>query len=340
MENPVPRGRLQLSTYGPALGLPSISVQCTHALAYLRLCGLKSPGDFALVDVRGARLEPHAALPELHVAVDAPGIRYSRELFAELVAMGFDLDSASGASARDIADGEAYAALLVDGIGPALLQAWWLDQENYDECVRPAYADMLPFPVSYYHPWQLQRRVHSYLVRRGLTSAFEARKRAERAFDSLAVRLGDRPYFGGQRPSSLDAVAVAYLLTVDRCPLPRDSLRRALRAHTNLSQFCDRVGEECFGDESSLSRIARGPLPQPRPVAMSEAGAVDEADVKKRRSRQRSRRFLVASLGTFVAYVVAHYVPVLLILATGMGGEDDDDDDGDDSDDADDDDDE
>eukprot|EP00965_Chrysotila_dentata_P139383 4608879-Pleurochrysis_carterae.AAC.1 len=44
----------------------------------------------------------------------------------------------------------------------------------------------------------------------------------EEALLALSERLGDRSYFFGDTPTSLDASAFAYLVAVLRCPLPND----------------------------------------------------------------------------------------------------------------------
>ena len=249
--------RLDLVCLGPAFGLPSISPECTHTLAYLHFFGLRSPADFALSEAAGARLSPASALPVLTVGAGR-SYGYGHEQFEALASLGIDLDGALGLDARERADSAAYTSLVSDALQPALLHAMWLDQPNYEQVTRPVYAARLPFPLSLYGPWQTQRRVFALLARRGLASPHEAHARAVRALDALAVRLGTRPYFAGERPGSLDAAALAYLATIQRCPLPADGLRRALGAHANLCAHADRCLAAFFADGPSRARLERG----------------------------------------------------------------------------------
>jgi H+/Cl- antiporter ClcA len=56
------------------------------------------------------------------------------------------------------------------------------------------------------------------------------------------------------------------------------------------------------------------------------AAPLSEAAAKRLRERQRSRRFVYGAVGTFLAYVVAAYLPAVL-QAVGGGGDDGDDED-------------
>ncbi|KAJ1617506.1 hypothetical protein T492DRAFT_917587 [Pavlovales sp. CCMP2436] len=331
--------RLALTVFAPAWGLPSISPQCSHTLALLHLAGLRAPANFELRDAAGSKLAPRTALPMLEVGGRA--LPYGHEQLEALGALGLDLDA--GLGARERADSAAYVALLEDALGPALLHSMWLEQANYEQVVRPVYAATLPFPLSVYHPWQMQRRTYAYLARRGLASATEVHAKAVRALDALSVRLGARPFFGGERPGALDAAALAYLVTVQRCPLPVDGLRRALYAYTNLTELCDRLMDTYFADAPTVARLALGAAVAGGAAAAAggasppPAAPPSDASSKKARERQRSRRFIGGAVGVFCFYVLGQYLPVILsaiadtkALVNDGGALDDDDDDDDD----------
>lgn len=331
---PEPLPTLALTCFGPAFGLPSISPQCTHMLAYLHFCGLRAPDDFALVEAVGAKIWPHTALPVLTIGTGR-SYNFSEEQFEALATLGYDVDGALGLDARERADNAAYAALVMDALMPALLHAMWLEQANYEQVTRPAHAARLPFPHRLYHPWQMQRRTFAFLSRRGLASPHEAQARAVRALDALAIRLGGRPYFSGERPGSLDAAVFAYLVTIQRCPLPADGLRRALGAHGNLCAYCDRCMATHFSDAASVERLQRGALEPHLAAAAARAAAAaqpapppNDAAAKRLRERQRSRHFVIGAVGAFVAYVVANYLPAILsAIADASESEEDDDED-------------
>jgi metaxin len=320
---------LSLTCFGPAWGLPSLSPECTHAIAYLHFFGLRAPDDFSLLEAVSAKLSPRAELPELASGVGR-SCGNSHEFFDLLATLGYDLDASLGLSARERADAAAYASLVTDALAPALLHAFWLDTDNY-KVVQPAYAARLPFPLSIYHPWQIQRRTYAFLARRGLARPADSHAGAVRALDALSVRLGALPYFAGERPGSLDAVAFAYLVTIQRAPLPSDALRRALSAHANLGALCDRIMSSHFSDAATLVRLRRT-QPEARASAVGggdvpSSAPIGEAASKRLRERQRSRRFTMFALSSFVAYVVSAYLPAILSAVLAAAGDDDNDDD-------------
>ena len=65
----------------------------------------------------------------------------------------------------------------------------------------------------------------------------------------LATKLGEKEYFFGQSPSSLDAVVFAHLAPLLKAPLPSAALQNHLKACTNLTRFVGRVLQRFFPKE-------------------------------------------------------------------------------------------
>merc|ERR1712071_423619 len=59
-------------------------------------------------------------------------------------------------------------------------------------------------------------------------------KEAEECITLLATKLGEKDYFFGQSPCSLDAVVFAHLAPLLKAPLPSSVLQNHLKACTNL----------------------------------------------------------------------------------------------------------
>lgn len=83
----------------------------------------------------------------------------------------------------------------------------------------------------------------------------ELLKKAEDGVLCLSTRLGEKDYFFGSRPSSLDALVFGYLeIIIQQWSGESNSLAHQLQLCTNLKQFCNRIHQSCF------------PLLKPKPL--------------------------------------------------------------------------
>ena len=84
----------------------------------------------------------------------------------------------------------------------------------------------------------------------------ELERRAREDLDALAALLGQRSYFLGDRPTSVDATTYAFLWQILNAPYT-STLKNSARAHTNLVDYIHRMSEEWFADDPmSLEREA------------------------------------------------------------------------------------
>ena len=74
-------------------------------------------------------------------------------------------------------------------------------------------------------------------------------RQAEECLALLATKLGDKEFFFGQSPSSLDAVVFAHLAPLLKAPLPSAALQNHLKACTNLTRFVGRILQRYFPKE-------------------------------------------------------------------------------------------
>ena len=225
---------LRLLQLPSAWGAPSLDPACTKAQAYLKFCG-------AAYAVEEGAHQLSARLPVLEVGGEQAG---ASALYAALRRRGHDADAAL--SAEQKAESAAFCALVEEVLGAALLYSWYEVGANYEQAIRPALAAGMPLPLSLYMPWSIRKRAHSQLARRRCLDDDDALARGEEALRALSVRLGERRFFHGDAPSTLDASAFAYLTAVLRCPLPEDRLRRCLRGLANLTRFCELVEKRFF----------------------------------------------------------------------------------------------
>lgn len=68
-----------------------------------------------------------------------------------------------------------------------------------------------------------------------------------RSIDALAQRIGDGPFFFGERLTSIDAALYPQILNVTEPPF-ETRLRSQARTHRNLLDYCARCEATLFGD--------------------------------------------------------------------------------------------
>ena len=144
----------------------------------------------------------------------------------------------------------------------------------------------------------------------------------EDALRQLSARLGERRYFFGEEPCSLDAAVFAYASAILRCPLPQDRLRVSLRGHANLVRFVERVSEAYFGTSEPLlpaptaagapsaaaaaAAAARPGVPLPGGDGRGGGGSAESKRTpKQQRFKQRGRNALIGAAASALLYVLS-----------------------------------
>lgn len=72
---------------------------------------------------------------------------------------------------------------------------------------------------------------------------------AQRCLTLLSTRLGERDFFYGQQPSTIDAIIYSYLAPLLKAPLPNPILQNHLKACTNLVKYVSRISQRYFENE-------------------------------------------------------------------------------------------
>lgn len=184
-------------------------------------------------------------------------------------------------SPKQCAEAYAYIQMVYEKLVPALQFVWWIDAKNFVEFTRPLYAKLLPFPFNFYYPGHYEKRAKqliaslygedddlsmietavskysSFYQRESHGAVFiktcslfigglQVYKQAEECINLLATKLGEKEFFFGQAPSSLDAVVFAHLAPLLKAPLPSAALQNHLKACTNLTRFVGRILQRYF----------------------------------------------------------------------------------------------
>ncbi len=150
-------------------------------------------------------------------------------------------------SADQLATGQALRRMLEEATYFAITYARWVDPVGW-AAYRPIMGTMFPPVVGgLVLPLvrsQVRKATHSQGT--GRHSAADVYAMAADDFDALAWTLGDQPYVFGDQPCSLDATAAAWVESVLAFPA-ESALRDAVREHTNLVAYSERIKARCYG---------------------------------------------------------------------------------------------
>ncbi|XP_011866341.1 PREDICTED: metaxin-1 isoform X2 [Vollenhovia emeryi] len=238
---------LQLDVWKGDWGLPSVDVECLQVLAYAKFSGIPLKVNLASNLFR----TPHGRLPLLKA-----GLR-TMDTVKDILPFFRTKHCSSDCALSDkqCADVMAYDALLKEKLYPAFQFIWWIDKKNLDELVRPWYCKALSFPFNFYYPGKFERQAQAlmqslYPLEDNINVIEnEVYSEAQKCLTLLSTRLGDKDFFCGQQPSTIDAVVYSYLAPLLKAPLPNPILQNHLKACTNLVKYVSRISQRYFEKE-------------------------------------------------------------------------------------------
>ncbi|MFO1435750.1 MAG: glutathione S-transferase family protein [Gammaproteobacteria bacterium] len=228
-----------LHQFQPAFGLPNASPFCMKVENYLRMASL--PFETAIADMRKAPkgkapwiVDNGKVVPDSGFIVDYLKATY-----------GDPLDARLSPAERGIA--LAMTRLMDEHLYWVGIYARWVEPHNW-EITRPAFFGSMPQPLRSILPKVVRRALIRQLHGHGMGrhSRDEIYELGRRDLTAIADFLGDKPFFMGSEPTSVDATAYAYLanwVMVDfDTPLkPHINSRPTLRA------YCERMKARYYG---------------------------------------------------------------------------------------------
>ncbi|XP_014359346.2 metaxin-1 isoform X1 [Papilio machaon] len=235
---------IQLDIWRGEWGLASIDLECLKVLTYMKFIGVP-------VKVHEANNPYFAPKGRLPVMRDGRHVLTTfEEVVDHLKSLHYSTDV--HLNTNQAAEASAFTQYLREKLYPAYEYAWWVDEKNYTELTRPAYAKVLRIPFNFYYPGKYQNVAkemidalygeHSDLKEIEKTIYQEA----EKCLATLSDRLGESEYFFGNRPSSFDAIVFAYLAPLVKAPFPNSTLSNHVKSIPNLTRFVARINQKNF----------------------------------------------------------------------------------------------
>jgi isoprene-epoxide---glutathione S-transferase len=243
---------ITLIGYIPAWGLPDISPFVTKVDCYLRMAGLP----YQLVRLPGGDLTktPKGKLPVINdgsqtIADSDFIIRYLKRTYGDL------LDAPVGA--RDKAISVAFGRMLEESFYWYIVQTRYRRDEDF-KIYDPVFVEVLgsvPPEARVAAVKEFRERIlhEFYWSGMGRHSPEQVERQVREEFDAISTYLGDKSYFMGEQPTSIDATVYAWLMHTMRVPFA-SSLGEYGKAFSNLVGYCDRTSERYYGDFARPSR--------------------------------------------------------------------------------------
>ncbi|XP_053611415.1 metaxin-1 isoform X2 [Plodia interpunctella] len=235
---------IELDIWRGEWGLASFDLECLKVLTYMKFIGVP-------VRVREANnpfFTPKGRLPVMRDGRTV--LTCFEEVVDHLKSLHYSTDV--HLNTMQAAEASAFTQYLRDKLYPAFQYAWWVDEKNYAELTRPAYARALRVPFNFYYPSRYQSAAKEMIdALYGEHTALKDIEKtiyneAEKCLKTLSDRLGESEYFFGNRPSSFDATVFAYLAPLVKAPFPNATLSNHVKGISNLSRFVARIQQKNF----------------------------------------------------------------------------------------------
>ena len=228
---------IRLFVFPPSLaGTPNPGPFCIKLETALRLAGVAYETCYEPRPDKG----PKGKMP--FVEIDGERMGDSMFILDHLKKTeGIDLDA--HLSPREKAQSHALQRMIEERLNFVLGYSRWLEPENWEK-YRPVLFGKMPWPLGHFIPQIVQRQVRKAYEGQGMLRHERDEIYALGVADlaTIAEILGDQLYLFGDRPSTADATAYGFLVSIIGPDL-ESPLKDAALGHTNLVRYCERMGE-------------------------------------------------------------------------------------------------
>lgn len=222
-------------------GLPNASPFCMKIETYLRMMNLPYETKF----INNPQQAPKGKLPYIQIdGIDYPD---SELIIDELKKrFGDTLD-------QDLTEEQRALSVLIDNVFCermywVMVYMRWQNDAGWAE-VKEGYFGKLPALPKLFVPSMIRKKMLKalYYQGNGRHSTKEVIHLGCKTMDALECILGDKPYFLGDKPTSIDATAFAFIANLLMSPINNHLKRHALKSDT-IKAYCSRMWDEYYSD--------------------------------------------------------------------------------------------
>ncbi len=232
---------IKLYQFEAAFGLPNGSPFCMKLETWLRMAQL--PFETPPFTLHDLRMAPKGKMP--YIKDGARTLADSSFIIDYLkTTYGDRLDGWLSAEQRAVA--LAFQRLLEENLYWAVVHTRWIESEGWKQ-TRPAFFGKLPLPLKWIIPPLARRGLRQQMQGHGIGrhSAEEIYAIGQRDITALADFLGDKRYFLGQQPCSLDATVYAFLANLLWVPV-ESALKQHAKQYPQLEAYCQRMRSQYY----------------------------------------------------------------------------------------------
>ncbi|KAI8914176.1 hypothetical protein EDD86DRAFT_198657 [Gorgonomyces haynaldii] len=313
---------MEVFAWGPGLDQVSFDPKCLAILCLLQM----NRAEFTLNEPRTASISPTGELPVIRVGFE---ILTSLSEIQGLLQQ-YDLDLDHPLTPKQVADSRAFIAMIESIFYDALLYSWWMEEQNFTKNIHPAVSKSLNVVSARFTPSLMQQQARERLQKYRLVEQDgkwipECYLLAKEAIKSLSLKLGDKDFFWGDKPTTLDAIAYGYLSLALYPSLSEPTLFSMITfGYPNLVRFCDKIKSTYFAQplvpsptaRPSFSHLLQDLTTNPLPYLEFVLNGFQTKLVPKSQQltkEQRVERFykwlsVIGGVGFFCSYVIGNRI--------------------------------
>ena len=236
---------IKLYGFGPAFGLVDASPFVSKVILFMAIHNI----EFELVsDASKLNSAPKKKFPYID---DDGEIIADSSFILDHLSKKHNLDIDAWLNHEQRASAYLIGKSLEENLYWCLVHSRWLNDDTWP-LVQARFFNPLPFPLNKIVSFIARRGTIKRISGHGMAShtADEVLQIATRSFSELSALLNTKPFFFGDRISSLDLIAFAQISAFTLASLDNPSNREA-RKHENLLAFTQRIQDSYFSNHST-----------------------------------------------------------------------------------------
>lgn len=237
---------IKLHTFGPAFNLPDPSPFVIKIDLALRISQLPYQ---SVAGTQNLRIAPKSKLPFIN---DDGEIIADSSFILDHLKRRYQFDLDSHLSTNDKAMSYLLGKSLEENLYWTVVYSRWIRGDTWPKIKQQFFAG-LPFPLNHLIAQIARRSTRNQIEGHGLGkhSNEEIIIIAHKSWSALSEILGDKPYYFGDKISSLDVISFAMLAGFSVSSL-KTELGEQLNQYPTLISHCQRIAEQYYPSEITL----------------------------------------------------------------------------------------
>jgi glutathione S-transferase len=227
---------IKVHQFEPAFGLPNASPFCMKLETYLRMTGI--PFELSPPNMRDLGKAPKGKMPFI---VDNGKIIADSTFIIDYLKSnhGDTLDSWLSPEQKAVA--LSFQRLMEENLYWAIVHSRWIEPAGWP-VIKATFFDKMPAPLKWFVPALARRGIIKSMHGHGIGrhTPAEIHEIGKRDIAAIAEFLGNKPYFMGEQPSTIDAAVYAFAANLVYVPIA-SPLKQQAEKYPQLKAYCERM---------------------------------------------------------------------------------------------------